>query len=119
MKEKLASKVHTVSNHRPPPSGIDYSHELIILPGTINSCKAENIMIDSGAQGNFISEDFVKRNKILTDKLPGTHKITMADGRVRMYASEYAQVTLKIHDYQLKMRLTVIDIHHDVILRKP
>ena len=29
-------------------------------------------MIDSGAQGNFISEDFVKRNKIPIDKLPGT-----------------------------------------------
>ena len=64
-------------------------------------------MIDSGAQGNFISEDFVKRNKIPIDR------------RVRTYASEYAQVTLKIHDYQLKIRLTVIDIHHDVILRKP
>ena len=76
-------------------------------------------MIDSGAQGNFISEDFVKKNKILTNKKPGMQQITMADGWVRTYASEYIQVMLKICDYQLNLKLIVIDIHHDVILGKP
>ena len=119
LQEKLASKVHTISTHKPPPISINYLHELIILSGTVDSHQAKNIMIDSGAQGNFISKDFVKRNKIPIHKASGSYQVTMADKQVRVYASEYVQVTLKIHNYQLKLQLIMIDIHHDVILRKP
>ena len=60
LQEKLASKIHTVSTHWSTTPKIDFSCELIILPGTINSHQAKTIMIDSGAQENFISADFVK-----------------------------------------------------------
>ena len=119
LQEKITSKIHTVSTHQPTTPKVDLSHELIILSGTIDSHGAQTIMIDSGAQGNFISADFVKKNKIPIYKSPGVRQIKLADGRVKTYASEYVHVIVKIHSYQLAMKLIVIDIYHDVILGKP
>ena len=120
LQEKITIKANAAATPPVlPPPKIDLSRELIILPGLIQSHASTQILIDSGATGNLISSDFVKKHKLPLIRLPGLRHITMADGRTKTYAQEYAHVTVQIQDYQLSLRLLVIDLCYDIILGKP
>ena len=65
LQEKITIKANAAATPPVlPPPKIDLSRELIILPGLIQSHASTQILIDSGATGNLISSDFVKKHKL-------------------------------------------------------
>jgi hypothetical protein len=57
-------------------------------------------IVDSGAAGTFISEDFIKLHKIRTHRLSKPFKVTTADGNLTKGGPimHYCVLTVKIDD---------------------
>src|ERR1700674_830086 len=62
------------------------SAKLITIQGTINGHKAI-VLVDCGASGNFVSEQFVQQYKLsLTNRGRDKQSVTLADGTVKTLA---------------------------------
>ena len=92
--------------------------ELLVVFGTANN-KHLKILLDSGANGNFVSLDFVNKHKINTVNYRTPVSVTLADGRVRTTTLSYAELEVKIGDYTDKIRAQVLDLSYDLMLGKP
>ena len=79
-------------------------------------------LIDSGADGNFASESFVKSQGIATrSRREGTYKLTVADGSpLPKVERETIPLLLAIQQHYEEIVLDVIDMaSHDIVLGMP
>ena len=60
-------------------STITYATPLIKFSGRVNGKEGE-ILLDSGSSSNFVSISFVRRHRLLTEKLPQEQLVQLADG---------------------------------------
>lgn len=91
--------------------------DLLKLDATINKVPAL-VLIDSGATGNFISQNLVSKCGIMTGLMMQPRAIDMADGR-EVQCSRFATVTWKCGSWTETLHLLVVPIKHDVILGTP
>jgi hypothetical protein len=80
-------------------------------------------IIDSGAAGTFISEDFVKLHKIQTHHLSKPFKVTTADGSLSTSGliTHYCVLIVKIDDCTMigKFNVTCLGKHDQILLGIP
>ena len=60
-------------------STITYATPLIKFSGRVNGKEGETLL-DSGSSSNFVSISFVRRHRLLTEKLPQEQLVQLADG---------------------------------------
>ena len=83
--------------------------------GKVGRCHA-TILIDSGATLNFISDDFITKNRIKTNKITGP-KVLLADGTTYHCESILPSAEIMIGAYRCRTPLYILPLHgHDVIL---
>ena len=89
---------------------------MLIFRGKVKNHDVD-ILVDSGACGNFISQDLVHRAKILTRPLKNRQKITLADGTLHTITDEAARLFCQIQEYSERLDLEVAPLRgHDIIL---
>jgi hypothetical protein len=80
-------------------------------------------IVDSGAAGTFISEDFIKLHKIRTHRLSKPFKVTTADGSLTKGGPimHYCVLTMKIDDCAMigKFNVTCLGKHNQILLGIP
>jgi hypothetical protein len=80
-------------------------------------------IIDSGAAGTFISEDFIKLHKIRTHHLSKPFKVTTANGSLSKSSliTHYCVLTVKIDDCTMigKFNVTRLGRHDQILLGIP
>jgi hypothetical protein len=97
----------------------DYSQQLLVFKGMINDCPAR-ILVDSGANGMFISSDYVNRNDLITSSLAHAMRIRMANGAVQTTNLQVSHVDVRVQGYRDTLSFTVTPIKgYDVIFGKP
>ena len=98
-------------------SAMPLSAKLITIQGTINGHKAI-VLVDCGASGNFISEQFVQQYKLsLTDRKRAKQSVTLADGTVKVLAGVLPKAELVMGTYQERVDFNVMPIqNYDCIL---
>jgi hypothetical protein len=97
----------------------DYSQQLLVFKGIINDCPAR-ILVDSGANGMFISSDYVNRNDLITSSLAHAMRIRMANGAVQTTNLQVSDVDVRVQSYRDTLSFTVTPIKgYDAIFGKP
>ena len=98
-------------------SGKPQSAQLITITGTINGYKAI-VLVDCGASGNFVSEQFVHRYKLsLTDRWRAIQSVTLADGTVKKLGGVLSMADLTMGTYHEQVDFSVMPIQkYDCIL---
>ena len=107
----VADDIHRIASVRVPG-------QLIKLSGVVNTCKAV-VMVDSGSTGDFISEQFVRKYKLVSRCYERVRKVWLADGKEHTIAS-YVDSSVRIGELHEKTELAVIPLAgYDVILGIP
>ena len=107
----VVDDVHRIASVRVPG-------QLIKLSGVVNKYKAV-VMVDSGSTGDFISQEFVQRNKLGSRCYENLKKVWLADGKEHTIAS-YVDSSLRIGELHENTELAVIPLSgYDVILGIP
>lgn len=107
--------------------GFEWPHvePLMTMHGLINGMKTKKpILIDSGASSNFVSADFVHKNRLSTRGLKQAFKVSLADGRPMSSVStlDHARVQLPTaDDYDGRHQFMVLDRlpGYDAVLGRP
>lgn len=107
--------------------GFEWPHvqPLLTMHGLINGKKTRRpILIDSGAASNFVTADFVEKNRLSTRTLKQAFKVTLADGRAMSSAStlDHARVQLPdADDYDGRHQFMILDRlpGYDAVLGRP
>jgi hypothetical protein len=94
--------------------------EQIILQATLEELPVR-VMIDSGAQGNFVSHNLGQRLGTLQRKKENPYRLTMADGTPTeqddgWIRKELHQAELKINGHRERLSMDITQIKHDIIL---
>lgn len=77
-------------------------------------------LIDSGASGDFISQEFVSRHQLLTQPLQQHHHVTLADGSQQAATTLLPSASLTLSTYTCKLDLMTIPLSgFDIILGMP
>ena len=97
--------------------------ELQVFRGVVNG-QAVNILLDSGAAGNFISKSFIDEFKLIAKKKDPSEPVTqalMADGTAYDMDQSVPRVKIKIKNYRDTVDLDVVplDSAYQVILGQP
>ena len=100
-----------IGQHRP---------DLLITKLRVGKCIA-SCLIDSGATHDFISENWVEKNKLTTMESGEEITITLADGRdLALKQKTTSALSLDLGGYLWKQPFTVIPMAgYDIILGKP
>jgi Retroviral aspartyl protease len=107
----VVDDVHRIASVRVPG-------QLIKLSGVVNTCKAV-VMVDSGSTGDFISEQFVRKYKLVSRCYEKVKKVWLADGKEHTITS-YVDSSIRIGELHEKTELAVIPLAgYDVILGIP
>jgi hypothetical protein len=107
----VVDDVHRIASVRVPG-------QLIKLSGVVNKYKAV-VMVDSGSTGDFISQEFVQRNKLGSRCYENLKKVWLADGKEHTIAS-YVDSSLRIGELHENTESAVIPLSgYDVILGIP
>ena len=120
MEEKEPFEYDIIDDSGPfvPLISVDsYESVLLTVPLLVNGNKAI-ALIDSGAGGNFISNEFVRLNDLHPSN-SGSVRISMADGHV---VNSSGRIKVELSDgnlYRDDLTLTVAPIRYDIILGKP
>ena len=96
-------------------------NELVVALGKCRGVRAK-ILIDSGADHNYLSENFAEKNLVQVMQVVGDESsVRMADGTLSPACGTALKVPLKIGTYsdQLDFRVTPMATEYDVILGKP
>ena len=93
-------------------------HELLVVFGTTCN-KSMKILIDSGANGNFVSSDFVRDNKLKTIQYQTLVHVTLTDGKIKTTTLCKTELDLTVGDYNKKVNAQVLDLSYNLILGKP
>ena len=105
--------VHHVSS-----DGVD-SHPLMVFQGSINGHQAV-ILLDQGANSNFVSTAFAERTGILQRPLKKPVTVTTATGRSHPVTSQLMCTDVRVVGKNLKTNLLVVPLGtYDVILGTP
>ena len=97
-----------------------HRHDLLITKLRVGKCIA-SCLIDSGATHDFISENWVEKNKLTTMESGEEITITLADGRdLALKQKTTSALSLDLGGYLWKQPFTVIPMAgYDIILGKP
>ena len=97
----------------------DFALNLIVLPGKVQKTPA-NIMVDSGASRNFISENFLTNLNVKINKTDSTY-VRMADGRIREGDGIVKNLYYHIGAYTARSDFVSTKLHseYQLILGKP
>ena len=88
------------------------------MPGIVKGWNAK-FLFDSGATGNYISQDLVKKAEIITKPTGETYKVSLADGMKHDINEAAYKLPCTIGAYRDKLDLEVIPLrNHDIILGK-
>jgi hypothetical protein len=105
--------VHNVSS-----DGID-SHPLMVFQGSINGHQAV-ILLDQGANSNYVSTAFAERTGILQRRLKEPVTVITATGRSHPVTSQLMCTDVRVVGKDLKTNLLVVPLGtYDVILGTP
>jgi hypothetical protein len=101
-------------------SSQDQGRVLLTLQGIVGSHPVR-ILVDSGAQGNFVSQGFVQSNSLpLTQDGCVGIRVTLADGRQQQTAGVLDSLPIRIDTYKELVPLTATELHgYQVILGYP
>lgn len=107
--------------------GFEWPHvePLMTMHGLINNMKTRKpILIDSGASSNFVSADFVQKNRLSTRTLKQAFKVTLADGRPMSSVSTLDQARVQLpaaDDYDGRHQFMVLERlpGYDAVLGRP
>ena len=92
--------------------------QLIKLSATVNKHKAV-AMVDSGSTGDFVSEEFVQRNRLVSRYYESPKTVWLADGKEHTVRS-YIECRVNMGELTEKVELAVIPLAgYDVILGIP
>ena len=92
--------------------------QLMKLAAVVDKNKAV-VMVDSGSTGDFISEEFVHRNKLVSRCYEKPKQVWLADGKEHIVRS-YVESRVKLGDLTEKIELAVIPLAgYDVIVGIP
>jgi hypothetical protein len=98
--------------------GVD-SHPLMVFQGTINGHQAI-ILLDQGANSNYVSTAFAERTGILQRSLPNPVTVTTATGRSHPVLSQLMCTNVRVVGTDLKTNLLIVPLGtYDVILGTP
>ena len=107
----VVDDVHRIASVRVPG-------QLIKLSGVVNKCKAV-VMVDSGSTGDFISEQFVHKYKLVSRCYEKVKKVWLADGKEHTITS-YVDTSIRIGELHEKTELAGIPLAgYDVIIGIP
>jgi hypothetical protein len=97
----------------------DLASNLIVLPGIVQKTPA-NILVDSGASRNFISENFLTKVNVEINKNCSTY-VRMADGRIRAGDGTVTKLYYHIGAYTARSDFVITKLHseYQLILGKP
>ena len=97
----------------------DLATSLIVLPGIVQKLPA-NIMVDSGASRNFVSESFLTKLNVKIHKKNCTY-VRMADGRIREGDGLVKGLYYHIGPYTARSDFVITKLHteYQLILGKP
>ena len=97
----------------------DLASNLIVLPGIVQKTPA-NILVDSGASRNFISENFLTKLNVEINKNSSTY-VRMADGRIRAGDGTVTKLYYHIGAYTARSDFVITKLHseYQLILGKP
>lgn len=123
--DDVVASVATVPEQEKPLNNEDIlssyplSNELLQVSGKLLNCPV-SVLIDGGAQGNFVSAELVRRLRLRTTVTKTPVVCSVADGRSYVCNQELANVPFfGPHGYSERLNLRVIPTHHNVILGKP
>lgn len=95
---------------------------LIRLSTKIEGLKA-TILVDCGASGNFIDEDFVRRNGLVTELISSdrSSEVTLADGSKKRIRERVKNASIEVApSYKFKASFTVMSLNgYEAILGMP
>jgi hypothetical protein len=92
---------------------------LIKLTGKISGHDAV-ILVDSGATGNFASEEFVQRHQLTTSEWANKGSVALADGHQKETGKYLSEAEIRIDSFVDRTPLTVFPLRgYDVILGMP
>ena len=92
---------------------------MLTLHGKIGRCNA-TALVDSGASSNFVSREFVLKNKIRTERVAEGPKVQLADGSVFKCNETIDRSALRIGPFEDRVSAYVFPLQQfDVILGTP
>ena len=95
-------------------------NDLIEVPVTINGWHKTRALIDTGAQGIFLSRTFAKRAGVPLQRKKNPTRLWMANGNEEEISQETRPVRMTIGKHQEELVLDVFDsASHDIILGLP
>lgn len=98
--------------------GID-SHPLMVFQGSVNGHQAV-ILLDQGANSNYVSKGFADRTGILQRQLNNPVQVTTATGRSHTVTSQLMSTDVRVVGKDLKTNLLIVPLGtYDVILGTP
>jgi hypothetical protein len=95
------------------------SHPLMVFQGSINGHQAV-ILLDQGANSNYVSKDFADRTGITQRQLNQPVQVTTATGRSHPITSQLMSTDVRVVGKHLKANLLIVPLGtYDVILGTP
>ena len=95
------------------------SRRLIHLQGTLHHSPC-SCLVDSGASGNFVSSDFVRRHKLSLQKLAVRQTINLADGSQQPAEGQLVAAPVSLSTYSDTVDLIALPLSgYDMILGMP
>jgi hypothetical protein len=95
------------------------TRRLIKFTGTFNGSPCV-FMLDSGATGNFVSNQFVQKHGFSTTSLPRQDTVTLADGSTQTTGSMMQAAAVRICSYTDRLNFVTLPLTgYDVILGMP
>ena len=106
-----------------PRGGVAYvvgnQEKVLLLQATLNG-KPITFLVDSGANGNFVSSTWVEAFSAKALDRVSSKQITFANGQSGFSQAMLPAARLKCQGHQEKLSLDIIDLHgYDAILGKP
>ena len=95
-----SSRVGAVSGGSGPATqSSSFIEELIVLPGSVNECSSDRLLIDGGATSNFVAAAFVQQHNMGPVPLQKPVAVRMANGQPVQCKAALRQAQITVHGH--------------------
>ena len=95
-----SSRVGAVSGRSEPATqSSSFIEELIVLPGSVNECSSDRLLIDGGATSNFVAAAFAQRHNMGPVPLQKPVAVRMANGQPVQCNAALRQAQVTVHGH--------------------